>query len=273
MKDDISSTLNGPDERHDRWLAMRTAYSDYMQASDALDSTYETADGAAANERLRMMILEGHHRTAFERYIESRMAFLESEFDDIRGPADGIATRGSTQAVPAWRRGWPSYANCRLLLESLAIILLCTTALSLIGAEKHMRDLETARQELETALKQNRDGLQALGQKVDQLSSLQVAATERVKYTSANDKPPRPASSRRASLRGSADRHRKHLATLHTQQGQTLRWYSSREDDVRRPKLSKPDSALSSARPNTRGGPRSPWWATPGASNSVDSRF
>lgn len=273
LADEIPPDAKDLDVRHERWLAMQSAYTDYMRTSDALECTYESADGLPVSDRVRAMILEGRHRAAFERYMEARLAFLESEFDEISQPEDGTAAPGFTQRWRLWggegRSGWRSLVNSRLLLETLAIILLCTTAFSLVRAQKHMRDLETARQGLETELKQTRDGLQTLSQKVNSLGSSQLPSTARAK-NAPDSKPHSPHILRSSSLKSSTDRKRKPLATQHPQQAQHfLKWPAFPATEARRPKPSKSDSA--SARQSTRGGPRNPWWAP--TANPGDSRF
>ena len=250
-----------PDVRHERWLAMQSAYSDYTRASDALDCTHESVDGLPTGDRVRAMILEGRYRAAFERYMESRMAFLESEFDELRRPEELVAL-GVPQRPQVWgceeKGGWRSLANSRVLLEALAIILLCTTAFSLVRTQKHIRDLEAARQEFETALQESRNGIQTLGQKVEKLGGVQLPATERVK----NAPEGKPGSSRilrSSSLKSSADRKRKPLAAQHSQQSHALmKWYSSAGPEARRSKPPKSESAT--APQATRGTPRNFWW-------------
>jgi hypothetical protein len=138
-----------PGEGHDRWLAMQAAYQDYTTATGVL----EAADPSVADCRV-----EGQQRAAFERYVESRMEFLESRFDECHLP----------KPVPAGANAahWPC-AVPRLVLEVLAIMLLCVTALSSVRALRHVRDLEASRDELRATVSRTQDSLQLLTQKLD----------------------------------------------------------------------------------------------------------
>jgi len=179
-------------DEHDRWLAMRAAYAEYRRASEALECTPQFADDSPTSEGLRLSTLEGRQRAAFERYLEARMEFLEFRFDGRSWPGTGLAalpnaTRSIHGSIPGWR----------LLIVCLlqAIILLCTTAFSLIREQKHVRDLEAARNELRATLNQTRDGLQLYRQKLDTRAPPQHSPISQIEHTP-------PAAGRKPSAEG-----------------------------------------------------------------------
>lgn len=163
-------------EGHDHWLAMRSAYLEYRQASDALECTRGSAEELSSGERLQMTLLEGQQRVTFERYLEARIEFMEFHCDEIRRSATGFS---DPDAVTPPR----PIAKFRPLLEALAVVLLCTTAFSLALEQRHVRDLETSRDQLQVALKQTRNGLQLLGQKVDSIGDLQRSPIQHARNT------------------------------------------------------------------------------------------
>ena len=150
-------------EGHNRWLAMQSAYAEYTRASELLECTHQSTDGSTTSERLQLTMLEGKQRVAFERYLESRLEFLECRFDQSiqPGPAPP-AEVGYSGAGSRW-----AFAKPRTLLEILAVILLCTTAFSLVREKQRLRKLETSDNGLQVALDETRAELRVLGQKVD----------------------------------------------------------------------------------------------------------
>ena len=151
-----------PNEGHDRWLAMQSAYSEYTRASEVLECTHQSTDGSSTSERLQLTMLEGKQRVAFERYLEARMEFLECRFDESNLPPADLpeeAVLGTSSRL--------AFAKTRPFLEVLAVILLCTTAFSLVREKQQLRKLETSRDGLQAALNETRDEVRLLGQKVD----------------------------------------------------------------------------------------------------------
>jgi hypothetical protein len=167
------------DAGHDRWLAMQSAYAEYMHASEALECTHHSADESSTSERLQLAMLEGRQRAAFERYLESRMEFLEFRFDESNQPggAPAIDVEGSTASSRF------AFVKARPFLEILAVILLCATAFSLVREKQHLRNLELSREELQTALVKTRTEIQLLGQKMDALKpATQISAIHAVEH-------------------------------------------------------------------------------------------
>jgi hypothetical protein len=171
--------LQEPERRdagHDRWLAMQSAYAEYMHASEVLECTHQSADDSSTSERLQLVMLEGRQRVAFERYLESRMEFLEFRFDESNGP--GAAPPIDVEYSKISSR-FP-FVKPRPLLEILAVILLSATAFSLVRDKQHLRNLEASRDELQATLTKTRAEVQLLGQKVDALKPPQYSAVHAV---------------------------------------------------------------------------------------------
>src|SRR5215471_3367774 len=62
---------------HDLRLKLQSAYVEYKHASEALESYDQSTDESPSREVLRLAMLEGQQRLAFERYVEAKMEFLE----------------------------------------------------------------------------------------------------------------------------------------------------------------------------------------------------
>jgi hypothetical protein len=153
----------GRDEGHDRWLAMQSAYTEYTRASEVLECTHQSTDGSSTSERLQLTMLEGKQRVAFERYLEARMEFLECRFDESNQPRAALPDEARYFGTGS---RW-AFAKTRPLLEVLAVILLCTTAFSLVREKQQLRKLETSHDGLQAALNETRDEIRLLGQKMD----------------------------------------------------------------------------------------------------------
>jgi hypothetical protein len=170
------------DDEHDRWLAMQLAYSEYRAASEALESTRQSADDT--NERLKLPLLEGHQWLAFERYFEARMEFLEARFDEVNPPttrmaAPPIVDDPDQSALSSWF----ALINYKSVLQMLAVVLLGTMVFALLHEQRRVRDLEAARDELQATLSQTRDGLRLLGQKLDAWGPAQHSRFQQVEHT------------------------------------------------------------------------------------------
>lgn len=144
------------ERRNEHWRSMQLAYQEYTRASEALEFSASPDNDPYGEERTR---LEMQQRLAFERYLESRMEFLESRFDETNPPG----SKRPAPPEPAPRFAFLS----RPALCALAAVLLLTTAFSFARARSRIRDLEASRDDLRARLQQTRDGLQTLSQKVD----------------------------------------------------------------------------------------------------------
>jgi hypothetical protein len=168
------------DDRHDRWLAMQSAYAEYRRASKALESGQQPEDDSSAGECLPLTVLEGQQRVAFEHYVEARLEFLESQFDERNRPDAVLADRDTEYSGIA---SWLAVANRKPVWQILAVLLLCTTTFSLVRKEKQVRDLEATGGELRATLNQTRDELQLLGRKLEAEGFPEQSAIQQVERT------------------------------------------------------------------------------------------
>jgi hypothetical protein len=151
------------DDEGDPWIAMQSAYLEYRSASEALERTHQSTQDYSVDERLRMMLMEGRQRAAFERYVDARMETLELRVDGANLP-DCVT---ADMQMHAGRSSRTALLNSRSVLEVLAVVLLCTTAFSLSREVKHVRDLEASRDELRAKLQETREGLRSVKQQLD----------------------------------------------------------------------------------------------------------
>lgn len=216
---DEDSQLPAHNGGHDRWLAMQSAYAEYRRASDALECTRQSADDTSTTERLRLVVLEGQQRVAFERYLETRMEFLEFRFDESNPPGGVPAALPTREKEHFGIGSCLAFANRRPVLPILAVLLLCTTAFSLMREQKHVRDLETSRDGLKSALDRTREGLRLLEEKVNAAQPAQHLAIQPVDHGSRTaERRLLPASTPAAPGRKSTGvAQPQHQTTLHAQ--------------------------------------------------------
>src|SRR5258708_1031455 len=69
------------DEAHERWLAIQSAYADYLRASEVFENNRESTRDSADQGRCDLTLLDCR-RDAFERYLEARMEYLERRYDE-----------------------------------------------------------------------------------------------------------------------------------------------------------------------------------------------
>jgi hypothetical protein len=163
------------DDWHTRWLEMQAAYGEYRRSSEALECTRHSSDDADAGDYRRMAMLEGQQRLAFERYVDARIAFLESRFDEMNRPeTGGSAPHGAAAAAVTAEaekesriKSWVAVASSRPVLQTLAVLLLCTMSFSLMREQKRVRELEARRDEIRAAPVQMGQELQGPRQKLD----------------------------------------------------------------------------------------------------------
>jgi hypothetical protein len=202
---EASHEVEPPDEGHDRWLAMKSAYAEYMRASEALDCTTQVSDAQLIGENSPMSRLGVQQRVAFERYLEARMEFLEFQYD--------ARNRRSVDSVEPPRRrigflGIDSrFANCGWTLRALAIILLITMASLLVREQKHMRHLELAYNELRASLTETRGGSQVFAKKVDDRAPAPTSTIQQIEHSA----PPIPAPQKKTELKRPGERRWRRL--------------------------------------------------------------
>lgn len=177
-----------------QWLAMQAAYAEYRRASDALASSDQSTEDFSTWKNL-----EAQRRAAFEEYLEARMAYLESRFDEANSagtdPAEVPTRDRSTLASRLGRRG--------LLVLALAIGVVGLTAYSAIRAQKRVRDLEASRDSLRAELSTARSDIQRVAAQMDVSKPAQPSAVPDTLQKAAALKPQPVSQPRSAAVRRS----------------------------------------------------------------------
>jgi hypothetical protein len=179
---------NGPvhrNEAHERWLAMQSAYADYTRAAEAFENSRELTGDSTGPERSETLL--NGRRDAFERYLESRIEFLECRFDE------GYRREAAMVSRPARETGEfttiPLLAGPKWLIPVLAGIL-GVTVFAFVREHQHVRDLESAHDQLRASLSDTREQLQLVTKKLDARESTEPSAVRQVEHTA---EPPAPA--------------------------------------------------------------------------------
>jgi hypothetical protein len=174
------------DEAHERWLAMQAAYEEYMRASEVFENTREATRDLPDGRRYELTLLDAR-RDAFERYLESRMEFLECRFDE--GYRREAAMAAQSTSATAGRRTVSLPAGPKWLIPVVAGIL-SVAVFSFVREHKHVRDLESAHDQLRASLSDAREQLQLLTKKLDASKSAEPPELRQVEPT---PEPPVPA--------------------------------------------------------------------------------
>jgi hypothetical protein len=196
------STLDSPpladrrDREHQLWLAMRSAYDDYRDASETLDvAASRVPISISSPARLRgIEALAAKQRVEFERYIEKRMQY--SEFVGDRSSL--TAMHGSVQrtagdsTTPKQRQDEPALWLGRVTSWiAVGAALLCTMAF-ILREQKRIHDLDVARDEMSASLNRTRDDLHSLSRRLSALNvPHQLASRKAVKPSAASLRPQR----------------------------------------------------------------------------------
>src|SRR4051794_19784032 len=141
---------------HEHWLTMQSAYVEYTRATQALASAFPPAGDSSGCDRER---LEDRRRLAFERYLETRMEFLESRFDECYPPGTRLPGQITRAARPAW--------VAAPVVSILLVVLLGVSAYAFARTRNHVHELEASRDDLRARLNQTSDSLQSLAQKLN----------------------------------------------------------------------------------------------------------
>uniref|UniRef100_Q01XX0 Uncharacterized protein n=1 Tax=Solibacter usitatus (strain Ellin6076) TaxID=234267 RepID=Q01XX0_SOLUE len=134
---------------HELWLAMRTAHSQLVEATGVVDELIARApDGGTPSEENRVMaVAVGQQCAAFQDYVEARLSFAEF-----------LLSRNSP-AEPSPPPSWLARTASRYAVAALTIALLCPALFGvayLLQARKQFRDLEAARDTMNTIVSQVR---------------------------------------------------------------------------------------------------------------------
>jgi hypothetical protein len=141
-----------------QWLAMQAAYAEYRRISEALASNDQPAEDFSIWKNW-----EAQRRAAFEEYLEARMAYLESRFDEANQPGE-TPVDAPTRDLSSLRS---RFGRRGLIVLALAIGLVCVTAFSAIFAQKRVHDLEASRDTLRAQLSAARSDIQRVANQVD----------------------------------------------------------------------------------------------------------
>jgi len=173
---------------------MQSAYAEYRRTSEVLECTRHTGD-ESDDDRLRLTMMEGQQRLAFELYMDARIAFLESRFDALYCAQAGIpAEAAGTPEQPKASRvaGWLWLVSEKPLLQSLAIVLLCTTAYSLIAEQKRVQKVELGLGEIRAAILHTAQQVQSLDRRLESAGSSPSERTSGIPSARAPRKPVLP---------------------------------------------------------------------------------
>jgi len=163
------------DREHQLWLAMRSAYDNYRDASETLDAAASRAPiSISSPERVRgIEALGAKQRIQFERYIEKRMQYSEFVRDrsNLTAIHSGVQRTANEPTAPKQRQDEPALWLGRMTSRiAVGAALLCTTAF-ILREQKRIHDLDVARDEMSATLNHTRDDLHSLSR---QLSALNV---------------------------------------------------------------------------------------------------
>jgi hypothetical protein len=204
-----SSTLDsGPlvdlrDREHELWVAMRSAYDNYKEASETLEAV--TSRGPIAisyRDRIRgIESLTGKQRIEFERYIEKRIEYSEfvrdrgtlgaMRFNAQRSARDSIATNQRQDARRLWLGGKASRI-------AVGAALLCITVFVLYE-QGRIHDVDVARDETSATLNHSRDGHHSLSRQLSGSSLPKQKPSRKVVRATAESLRPHPKSVSRSA--------------------------------------------------------------------------
>jgi hypothetical protein len=159
-----SQQQSRPNPANERWLAMRSAYQEYMRASEALECSAQLADDSRAPGQWELAVLAGQQRVAFEQYLEARMQFLEYRFDEGLPQEADAPIQPARDAEPVSIRSL--FTNFPLVLQLLTVGILGISLFALIREHQHVRSLEASRDQLAATLGDTRRSLNLLAKKV-----------------------------------------------------------------------------------------------------------
>jgi hypothetical protein len=177
------------DEAHERWLAMQSAYADYLRASEVFENSRESTRDSADQGRCDLTLLDCR-RDAFERYLEARMDYLERRYDEsYRRDAAMVSrpTRDTGGLGIISRLAGPKWPIIPVLV--VGILSVTVTVFSFVREQKHVRDLDSARGQIRASLSDTREELQSLAKKLDAWESTEHSAVRQVEHTAQTPAP------------------------------------------------------------------------------------
>src|SRR5262245_507209 len=166
------------DDAHELWLAMKSAYAEYLRVSEVFENSRESTRDSADPGRSDLTLLDSR-RDAFERYLEARMEYLECRYDEGYRPEPEELRTVSRLASPKWP-----------IIPVLVVGILSVILFSFVREQQHLRDLDSARDQLRASLSNTREELLSLAKRLDAWESTERSAVRDVENTA---QPPAPA--------------------------------------------------------------------------------
>jgi hypothetical protein len=166
MAENNAATNQGAAFDHERWLTLRAAYNRYKGASATLGAL-TAASLVESSSPVRNQAIEAaaaEQRTAFENYIEARLALSESMAFPAQGWRATDGNDSSEQRKHLWRH---SRISRTVLLAAAVVAWLLPAALSVenwMGQRRQAQDLETVRDETNILMAQATDQVAAFSQ-------------------------------------------------------------------------------------------------------------
>src|SRR5579863_10426421 len=206
------------DHEHQLWLAMRSAYDNYRDASETLDAAASRAPiSISSQERVRgIETLAAKQRTEFERYIEKRMQYSEFVCDrsNLTSMHSSVQRAANDSTAPKQRQDEPAWCLGRMTCRiAVSAALLCITVF-ILREQKRIHDLDVARDEMSATLNRTRDDLHSLSR---QLSALnvphQLASRKAVKAAAASLRPQRNSAYKSTARNGAVVQPRNRIPT------------------------------------------------------------
>jgi hypothetical protein len=244
------------DHEHQLWLAMRSAYDNYRDASETLDAAASRAPiSISSQERVRgIETLAAKQRTEFERYIEKRMQYSEFVCDrsNLTSMHSSVQRAANDSTAPKQRQDEPAWCLGRMTCRiAVSAALLCITVF-ILREQKRIHDLDVARDEMSATLNHTRDDLRSLSR---QLSALnvphQLASRKAVKAAAASLRPQRNSVYKSAARNGAVVQPRNRIPTaLSGRQAPYVP--GSRRTEVATPVASNYEEPIGSAKPGAR---------------------
>src|SRR5262245_23406360 len=156
------------DDAHELWLAMKSAYAEYLRVSEVFEISRESARDSADPGRSDLTLSDSR-RDAFERYLEARMEYLERRYDEgYRRETGGLRTVSRLASSK-----WP-------IMPFLMVGILSGILFSFVREQKHLRDLDSARDQLRASLSSTREELLSLAKRLEARESTERFAVREV---------------------------------------------------------------------------------------------
>ena len=174
------------DEAHEQWLAMQSAYAEYLRVSEVYENRRESTRDSADAGRCDLTLLDCR-RDAFERYLEARMEYLERRFDE------GHRREAVMVFQPTPETGGPRtvsrLASLKWRITPILVGILSATLFSFVREQKHVRDLDSVHDHLRASLSDTRGELLSLAKKLDARESIERSAVHQVEHAAQSPAP------------------------------------------------------------------------------------